>query len=346
MGVAISNDRVINAFPVTFDVFKKQNEALKKKAVNVRIENVDFKQGLCQVKGPNWVNTCAIIELLYSVLNGKHCITNLSALNNWKGWQEAEARKEAFARYKQEVEEYGTKPTYFFKKGDKVQVGLLTDPVIDEVLWDGMAYVIDFTNVQNNYGKPIVTPHCKRFATWYEVRPIPKNTQSFIRVSEFMRLNYSQRQLGGLIHMIYNFGVDFEPEYQRGFVWNPTDKVRLIDSIFHGVDIGKFVFVSKEYSGYGNFDYEILDGKQRLKTLQEFYENKFAYKGCYYNDLTNKDKNFFENYSVSYAEVRNISDADKYNLFILLNTSGHVMEQKHLDYVKQLYAKETGHSFE
>jgi uncharacterized protein with ParB-like and HNH nuclease domain len=33
------------------------------------------------------------------------------------------------------------------------------------------------------------------------------------------------------------------PEYQRGFVWKEEHKLKLIDSIFNGIEIGKMVFV-------------------------------------------------------------------------------------------------------
>ncbi len=329
---------------ITIETFKQQNDTLKKNKIkSVRLEKVNLKDGIA------FVNSCTytIVALVDGVMVGQFYISNPSVIEKWKGWESAAKQQERRVNFIKEVQEYHrTPPTYTFQVGDKVSVGALRDPVIAEVLADGKGYIIDFTSVDNNYGKPIVTPHCKRFFAWTDIRPLNQNTKSFIKVSDNMRLSYCQRQLSGLINMIYSFGVDFEPPYQRGFVWTNEDKVRLIDSIFHGVDIGKFVFIQTGSYSYGSYGYEILDGKQRLKTLQEFYENRFAYNGYYFNDLSQKDKNFFENYSISYAEAKNMTNADKYNLFILLNTSGHVMEQKHLDFVKQLYAKETGHTYE
>ena len=326
--------------PITLAVFKKQNDTLKKKKLPcVRLEKVNLKEGIALAS----YGTYPISEYVNSVMAGKFYISNPSVIEKWKGWDEAAKQENKRNTFIRELQEYHrTPPTYTFAVGDKVSVGALRDPVVAEVLADGKGYVIDFTSVDNNYGKPIVTPHCKRFFAWTDIRPLNQNTKSFIKASDNMRLSYCQRQLSGLINMIYNFGVDFEPPYQRGFVWTNEDKVRLIDSIFHGVDIGKFVFIHTDSYSYGSYGYEILDGKQRLKTLQEFYENRFAYNGCYYNDLSQRDKNFFENYNISYAEVKNMTNADKYRLFVFLNTSGHVMEQKHLEYVKQLYAKETG----
>ena len=50
----------------------------------------------------------------------------------------------------------------------------------------------------------------------------------------------------------------------------------LLDSIFKNIDIGKFVLIHLSDSEWveRGFGYEILDGKQRLSALIEFYENK------------------------------------------------------------------------
>ena len=78
------------------------------------------------------------------------------------------------------------------------------------------------------------------------------------------------------------------PDYQRDYVWELSDKQLLIDSIFNNIDIGKFAFIHLDYKTWNKtgYAYEILDGKQRLKTIIDFYENRFSYKGIYYNDLS------------------------------------------------------------
>ena len=149
-----------------------------------------------------------------------------------------------------------------------------------------------------------------------------------------------------LLDRIYHFGIDFEPNYQRNFVWSAEDKEKLIYSIFHGVEIGKFVCVKRDFKENPNIRYEILDGKQRLKAIQEYYENKFAYKGYYFNDLCARDKDYFENYPIVTADLKGLTQAEKYRLFIMLNTSGHVMSNNDIEKVKELYKQETGQSFD
>lgn len=234
-------------------------------------------------------------------------------------------------------------PTYRFNIGDSVVVGNLKDCVIKDIVEDGKYYLIEYTHVDNNYGNPIETPGYLMYRPWVDVRPCVKEDNGFIQAEDYFNLSYSQREVDSLLHMIYSFGVDFSPEYQRDFVWSEEDKVALIDSIFHGIDIGKFVFIHRGYSE--DVMFEILDGKQRLKTLQEFYENRFAYKGKYYNDLSNKERGWFRRHHVSYAEIKNLSQEQKLKVFIALNSSGHVMSNEHLDKVKAMYKDLTNKEF-
>jgi len=72
------------------------------------------------------------------------------------------------------------------------------------------------------------------------------------------------QKLDGEGKIIYN------TEFQRGEVWDPARKQKLIDSILRGYSINT-IFLRQTHNGY-----ECLDGQQRLKTiLKEFLKNKF-----------------------------------------------------------------------
>lgn len=128
-----------------------------------------------------------------------------------------------------------------------------------------------------------------------------------------------------------------DPDYQRELVWSIEDKVKLIQSIFENVDIGKFLFVHLEWDDREDHkSYEVIDGKQRITALVEFYENRFPYKGKYYKDLHPRDKNHFYDYCVSFVEVKNITQKQKYQYFLKVNTGGKVVAEEHLDHVREL----------
>ena len=218
-------------------------------------------------------------------------------------------------------------PTYFFNVGDKVEVGSLVDPFVKEVLFDGKGYVIGYTKE----GKE---KDCENTFLWYNVRPITNTEESFLE-NQDVQLYYSNQTVRSLLTKFLSFGVDIAPFYQRDLVWTQEDKEKLIESVFHNVDIGKFVFIENDYRKDG-LSYEILDGKQRLVALTDYYLNKFPYNGKYYNDLSWIDRKAFENHHVSVANLRDMDDNQKIRFFILLNTTGHVVEEAHLKKLKKI----------
>ena len=82
--------------------------------------------------------------------------------------------------------------------------------------------------------------------------------------------------------------------------------------------------------------YEILDGKQRLTTLVEFYEDRFKYRGFYFSELSFRDQHKFTGHSITYGYLENPSKEAIFETFIKLNTCGKPMASKHIDHVKEL----------
>lgn len=74
--------------------------------------------------------------------------------------------------------------------------------------------------------------------------------------------------------------IDVSPVYQRrGRLWKPAAKALLIDSILNGYDIPKiyvadFTRVDSPLNDKKK-KYAIIDGKQRLEAIREFYDDKF-----------------------------------------------------------------------
>ena len=227
-------------------------------------------------------------------------------------------------------------PTYFYKVGDKVSIGNLQDVIILEVLEGGKVYKIDYTDVDNNYGNPIIKKHQTMYWNYLHIRPRILENHNLINDNS-LQLNYGQRQLESIFSGKYYFGIEMEPEYQRDYVWELSDKQLLIDSIFNNIDIGKFVFVHLEWDDHPlHYTYEVLDGKQRINALCEYYENKFSYKGLFYNDLSKKERNHFDSYPISFAEVKNITKKQKLQYFLKLNRTGKVMSVEQLNKVENM----------
>ncbi len=78
--------------------------------------------------------------------------------------------------------------------------------------------------------------------------------------------------IGTLYSQIGN-QIDLDPAFQRRNVWAASAKSRFIESLFLGIPIPQILLSSK--TGMKN-SFLVLDGKQRLLTIKEFLEGRFA----------------------------------------------------------------------
>lgn len=67
--------------------------------------------------------------------------------------------------------------------------------------------------------------------------------------------------------------IDLDPEFQRRDVWSRRAKSQFIESIFLGVPIPQILLSSKKNS---RNEFLVLDGKQRLTTVKEFFDGKYT----------------------------------------------------------------------
>jgi hypothetical protein len=76
--------------------------------------------------------------------------------------------------------------------------------------------------------------------------------------------------------------IDFDPSYQRkGGLWSIYDKGYLIDSIINGFDVPKIYLADFSWNESPLLNtkkklFAIIDGKQRLEAIFEFFDNKIA----------------------------------------------------------------------
>lgn len=228
-------------------------------------------------------------------------------------------------------------PTRFFSVKERVFWGAHKEVYIEEIRKDGLYYIIRCVNVQRNRETP---PADELHAiAWHDIFKTDGHKPTTFKKEEQYRIIQSNSSIESLLHMVYHSGVEFDVEYQREHVWELKDKVALIDSIFNNIDIGKFVFVQRPFS-VRDKAYEIIDGKQRLSAICEFYEDRFMYNGFFFSELSFRDKNKFENHSVVYGTLTNPTKEQIYDAFIKLNTCGKPMEHKHIEKVQKLLEEE------
>lgn len=238
-----------------------------------------------------------------------------------------------------------TEPTYSFSVGDQVAIGNLSDCVVIEVFDNGQFYELEYGTTKDDGYRKKVPVRERSFWHWHDLQPFRKK-EDWEKIPPFSkfdesRLNFSQRTLDGLIMTYYRWRIDMSPEYQRGNVWTAKEKELLIESIFENRDIGKFVIIMHPYAPDPAPHAEILDGKQRLTTLIEFYENRWPYRGVLFNDLHWRDQNHFQRYCVNWAELNEkTTRKQKLEYFLKLNVAGVPQSTDHIEYVQQLLKEE------
>jgi hypothetical protein len=248
-----------------------------------------------------------------------------------------QAAKEQLERNLRDFREYRINPpTIQYSVGQRVQRGAIKESVVTEVLDGGKIYKLHEKFIEQNYGNPL---QCERdaYAAWHDLYPYidPQHRPPQLSYRDSVFIQYMQMSTMSIFTTYYNFGLDMEPDYQRGNVWTLDDKVKLIDSIFNNVDIGKFVFIKLPFRE-GCPSYECLDGKQRVTALVEFNEGRFAYKGMTIHQMCGHDQDHFGDYPISMAHLSPMTDKQKYEYFLKLNMGGKAQDPRHLAYVKGL----------
>ncbi len=227
-------------------------------------------------------------------------------------------------------------PTRYFRVGDNVKIGALENITITEVLFDGLAYSIHYDYMGKEYGNPSRKTG-DGIWDWIDIFPINSfGAGEPMREKDDIQIRFYNNDIDSLVSKVYNSGVDFNPNYQRDLVWTMEQKLALLDSIFSNVDIGKFTFIKPDYSPDRVFYYEILDGKQRLSTICEFYEDRFAWRGKKFSELCFEDAIHFKRFPIIQGEVGEITEQQIYKLFVRMNTSGTPVSKQHLDKIKSL----------
>lgn len=160
-----------------------------------------------------------------------------------------------------------------------------------------------------------------------------KDDQVFIR--------QSNSRIDSLLCVVYSFGVNLDPVYQRGIVWNDEEKHNLIDSIYNKVEIGRFLLRRLPIQTRG-FLYEIVGGKQRLSTILEFYEDRFFYNGYKFSEISGGDKHRFLNAPVLMSEIEDVTDEQTMLIFKKINKTSKPIEEAHFKKIDEMLAKLRG----
>ena len=143
-----------------------------------------------------------------------------------------------------------------------------------------------------------------------------------------MKCESTDLEVETLVNRIKNGDIDLQPDFQRGEIWTPQKKQKLIDSILRGWKIPPIHVIHNCKA----ID-EVLDGQQRLAAIRDFFDNiicidggilpedsKIAeLDGLRYRDLPEEWQRRFRQYSIVIIRLTEYKPEEPAELFYRLN---------------------------
>lgn len=145
-----------------------------------------------------------------------------------------------------------------------------------------------------------------------------------------------------------NYGLDLDPDFQRGHVWEMETKVKFVEYILRGGVVQPIRFNSPAFGGHTHAkhsdlpeDVVLVDGKQRLTALMEFMENKFPVFGNVYLKDFDDPALLLRKTSISY-QVNKLQTKRELCQWYLEMNEGQVAHTKaELDKVRKMIGEKT-----
>lgn len=143
-----------------------------------------------------------------------------------------------------------------------------------------------------------------------------------------MKCQPTDIEIETVITRIENKDINLQPDFQRGEVWSPSKKKKLIDTVLRNWKIPPIhvVLNSDEVD-------EVLDGQQRLVAIRDFFDNQFCIDGSiqpcdekieeldklYYRDLSVEMQRKLKKYSITIIRLTEYRPEEPAELFYRLN---------------------------
>jgi hypothetical protein len=131
------------------------------------------------------------------------------------------------------------------------------------------------------------------------------------------------------------------PHFQRRPVWAPQAKAHFIDTILRDRPVPNIYIRAKVNLRTRRSVREVVDGQQRLRTIHEFANNKFAlgtraeeFRGLRYQDLDDEQQQAFLSYKIGTVQLFNADDDVVIDVFKRINSYGLTVNPQELRHAK------------
>lgn len=140
-----------------------------------------------------------------------------------------------------------------------------------------------------------------------------------------------------------SYGLDMDPDFQRGHVWTTEQQIKFVEFILKGGQVPPILFNSPAFGGHtvtGDLpdDVVLVDGKQRLTAINDFKEGLIPAFGHYIEDFEDADL-MFRKVSIRFAVNKLQTRKELLTWYLELN-EGHIAHSpEELERVRDLLEK-------
>lgn len=104
-----------------------------------------------------------------------------------------------------------------------------------------------------------------------DIRQLPNLYQVDIPLVHFKNYFYKQEKEKSLT---------IQPDFQKGFVWHEQQRINYVEYVLRGGGKEKLILANENEQGF-----VLVDGLQRLTTLNLFLDDKLRVFGCLYSEF-------------------------------------------------------------
>lgn len=141
---------------------------------------------------------------------------------------------------------------------------------------------------------------------------------------------------------VVEYGLDVCPDFQRGYVWKPEQKVRFMEYMLRGGLSGLDIYINAPTWRTGLFGAGhpeawcvLVDGKQRLDAALGFLNNEFPiFGGSFYRDFTDRPRITCCNFRWHVNDLTTREECLQW--YLDLNTGGTIHTEDELSKVRGL----------
>lgn len=122
------------------------------------------------------------------------------------------------------------------------------------------------------------------------------------------------------------------PSWQRPLVWTTAQRIKLIESIWYGYDIGTYTycapkFLSEDVSGTS---FLLIDGQQRMDAIQRYWQDEFDVFGLFWSEVPHAEQRRFYGEKFPSYEMEGGSEQELKDAYNRMNFGGvnHTEDQR------------------